>query len=158
MSKKFYVDPEAVQTLAKLLHESDLSEIEYQHSGCRVRVVRSHSSDFPSLSYDIPFKNPPQESKKLTREPPVSSGEALDVSAEKTITSPMVGTLYLAPGPNEAPYISVGKHIEEGQTLFIIEAMKVMNPIRSTESGVVTKICVADGALVEFGEILVYVS
>jgi acetyl-CoA carboxylase biotin carboxyl carrier protein len=74
-----------------------------------------------------------------------------------TIKSPMVGTAYLCPKPGDPPFIEVGKKISEGQTLMIIEAMKVMNPLKATKSGTVTDILIEDGQPVEFDESLLII-
>jgi acetyl-CoA carboxylase biotin carboxyl carrier protein len=84
-------------------------------------------------------------------------GAALEAPAAGTLTSPMVGTVYLAPEPKAAPFVNVGDKVREGQTVLIIEAMKVMNAIRAPRGGTVTRILVANGAPVEYGEPLLVI-
>lgn len=155
MSEKFSIDQGAVRLLAELLNESGLTEIEYQQGESRIRVAKEINTTFPSgISplHTLPFPANtsvlPTPSLELSAEP--SLGEA--------IVSPMVGTIYTSPEPNAPSYVRVGDEIKEGQILLIIEAMKVMNPIRSNRSGVVTKICITDASPVEFGEVLLYLS
>jgi len=74
------------------------------------------------------------------------------------VPSPMVGTVYASPEPGAAPFIKVGQVVKEGDTLFIVEAMKTMNPILATRGGTVGEICVTDAQPVEFGQILAYIN
>ena len=141
--KKFEIDTDLIRKLADLLVETGLSEIELGDGDRRIRVVRNGVA---TLS--------PQE------EPAALVGEPASVSAEGehptgAVTSPMVGTVFVAPEPGALPFISVGDEVSEGQTLFVIEAMKVMNPIRAPQPGKVTRILVSNGDPVEFGEVLV---
>jgi acetyl-CoA carboxylase biotin carboxyl carrier protein len=72
------------------------------------------------------------------------------------ITSPLVGTVYLAPDPSSPPFVTPGASVQEGQTLLIVEAMKVMNPVRAPRTGIIKEICIENAAPVEFGETLLY--
>jgi len=74
------------------------------------------------------------------------------------VPSPMVGTVYASPEPGAPPFVTVGQSVKEGDTLFIVEAMKTMNPILANRAGMVTEICVTDAQPVEFGQILAYIS
>jgi acetyl-CoA carboxylase biotin carboxyl carrier protein len=74
------------------------------------------------------------------------------------VPSPMVGTVYASPEPGAQPFIKVGQSVKEGDTLFVVEAMKTMNPILAARAGTVTEICVTDAQPVEFGQILAYIS
>lgn len=78
--------------------------------------------------------------------------------ATKTITAPLVGTFYRAPGPDEKPFVEVGQQVKKGDVVAIIEAMKLMNEITATEDGVVEEIVVEDGSLVEYNEVLIRMS
>ena len=89
-----------------------------------------------------------------------SSVEAAEVKADtniKTITSPLVGTFYAAPSPDDAPFVSVGDTVKKGQVIGIVEAMKLMNEIESEHDGVITEIMVNNGDMVEYGQILIKV-
>ena len=136
------VDPEVVRELAQLLEETGLSEIEIERAGVRVRVARGTAAGSPTAA-----------SPAITQTTaPVESATSEPITRKGTIvTSPMVGTVYLAPQPGAAPFVKVGDAVTDG-TLCIIEAMKTMNPVPSPVAGHVAEIFVRDGQPVEFGE------
>ena len=142
---KFDVDADLVRKLADLLAESDLSEIEYQVGEQRIRVARGRAEAVPSVTVApaAAATAPAPEAK-----PAASS----DVPHPDAVTAPMVGTVYLTPEPGEPPFVKAGDQVNEGQTLLIIEAMKVMNQIRAPRSGTVTAVLVEGGQPVEYGE------
>jgi acetyl-CoA carboxylase biotin carboxyl carrier protein len=88
----------------------------------------------------------------------LSIDEASTAEVPGTVPSPMVGTIYMASGPGEAPFVKTGDQVSEGQTLLIVEAMKVMNPILAPRAGTVSAIFVEDGHPVEFGEALLAIT
>lgn len=152
MDTKLKLDGDSVKQLAEILNETGLSEIEYEDQGCRIRVVKSstpvmmHATALPSsgmVSAPAPIAPAPVDA------PPPVSGHPL--------RSPMVGTAYFSSEPGAAPFVKVGDHVKEGQTLLIIEAMKVMNPIKATRSGIVRTISVSDASPVEFDEVLMVI-
>ncbi len=148
MSKKKSVDQSVIRDLAALLKETDLSEIEIEQDGMRLRVVRNcavQNVSVPSMMAQAPVAASP---------PPAPEDAASHPGA---VTSPMVGTIYRSPEPDAAPFIDVGTTVAEGQILMIVEAMKTMNNIPSPRSGRVTAILVDDGQPVEFGEPLVII-
>jgi acetyl-CoA carboxylase biotin carboxyl carrier protein len=128
-----------VRALAALLDEVNLTEIEYGDGARRVRVTRAvtaiHSATTPAVA--------PAPSSAHTPPAPEPSG---------AIKAPMVGTVYLAPQPDAAPFIKVGDQVREGQTLLIVEAMKVMNNIAAPRAGRVAAILVTDGMPVEYDQ------
>ncbi len=135
------MDGDLVRALAALLEETGLTEIEYAVGERRIRVVRSGpAAPTTTASPQAPAAAPPP-------------GTA--VEAPGTVKSPMVGTAYLAPQPDAAPFVKPGDSVREGQILLIIEAMKVMNQIPATRAGKVARILVSDGAPVEYGQPLV---
>ena len=136
------IDRDMIRALAELLDETRLTEIEIEHQGLRVRVARQPGSAAPVMHYAAPA---------LPHAAPPAAGESAATHAG-AVTSPMVGTVYLAPEPGATPFIAVGDAVETGQTLFIVEAMKTMNPIAAQRSGKVVRILVSDGQPVEFGE------
>lgn len=150
MPEKFVVDGESVRGLAKLLEETGLSEIEYQVGTQRIRIVRA--GVYAALPHEVaPLSSPlpptlasPVDLPSGPAETPTSLGEA--------IPSPMVGTVYLSSEQGGAPFVKVGDLVKKGDTLLIVEAMKVMNPIRAPRDGTVLEICVQDTKPVEFGE------
>ena len=134
---KFGPDDELIRRLAALLEETGLNEIEYESGGHRIRVGRGGTANFaPAPAPQAPASAP-------------AGDEAVPAGA---VVSPMVGTVYISPEPGAPPIVSVGDSVEEGQTLLIIEAMKVMNPLAAPRAGKVLQILVSDGQPVEFGE------
>ena len=139
------IDAEAVRQLAELLKETGLTEIEIEHNGARIRVSRSSGV---AIATSVPAAAP-APAAAAPAPAPVSSGPAAGA-----VPSPMVGTVYLSPEPGKPAFISVGKTVKEGDTLFIVEAMKTMNAIAAPRGGTVKEICVTDGTPVEFGQTL----
>ncbi|MBD59582.1 MAG: acetyl-CoA carboxylase, biotin carboxyl carrier protein [Citromicrobium sp.] len=148
------VDIELVRELAELLAETGLSEIEVEDGDRKLRVAR----ELQAAAYAAP---PPQQAApaapapqaQSTPEPAPASGPDL----ANAVPSPMVGTVYLAPEPGAKDFIAVGDKVSEGQTLLIVEAMKVMNPITAPRSGTVSKILVDNAQPVEFDQPLVVI-
>jgi acetyl-CoA carboxylase biotin carboxyl carrier protein len=140
-------DSELVRSLALLLDETNLSEIEYEVQGTRVRVVRQITvSPAPASLPAAPVAAPPATSLA-----PIAADPAKHPGALK---SPMVGVAYLSQEPGLPPFVKIGDSISEGQTLLLIEAMKTYNPIRAGKSGKLTALFVEDSQPVEYGETL----
>jgi acetyl-CoA carboxylase biotin carboxyl carrier protein len=151
----FDIDIAYVEKLAELLQRTGLTEIEIGQGDARIRVVRQiqQSIDVHTLTVPAaPAAPVPPATAAVAAEPPPS-----ELNHPGLVTSPMVGTAYLAPEPGAAPFVTVGQEVREGATLLIIEAMKVMNSIRSPRSGRVTRIFVENAQPVEFGEPLMIV-
>lgn len=150
----FDIDIAYVEKLAELLQRTGLSEIEIGQGDARIRVARQvqQSVDVHALALPAGAPAAAPAAAALTAEPPAS-----ELSHPGLVTSPMVGTAYLAPEPGAAPFVVVGQEVREGATLLIIEAMKVMNSIRAPRSGRVTRIFVDNATPVEFGEPLMIV-
>ena len=144
---KFSVDPKLIRQLADILHETGLGEIEYADGAKRIRVARPAVAAAPAIAVSAPAAAAPAA-------PAAEGGRETPAGA---ITSPMVGTVYLAPAPGAAPFVKPGDRVNEGQTVLIIEAMKVMNPIKSPRGGVVSRVLVENGAPVEYGEPLLVI-
>lgn len=142
MSEPRRIDPDMIRELAKLLRETDLTEIEIEEQGSRVRVARAPAVVAPTMVHVEAPSSPAA----------ASSAPARPEDHPGAVKSPMVGTAYLAPEPGARPFIEIGSTIQQGQTLLIIEAMKVMNAIPAPRSGKVTAVLVEDGQPVEFGE------
>ena len=140
-SNDLTVDDDLVRALAALLQETGLREIEYAVGDRRIRVVR----DAPAAP-----------ATAVTVSMPVASAPAAAEAAEPAgaIKSPMVGTVFLAPQPGAPPFVTLGETVREGQVLLLIEAMKVMNQIHAPRAGRVAQLLVADGAPVEYGQVL----
>lgn len=141
---KFDIDTDAVRKLADLLKETGLNEIEYAEGDRRIRCVASHQTSAPLLSAPV----------ATTATAPQSAIPAKPVVSGTAVESPMVGTVYLAPEPGAPPFVKVGDKVKAGDTLLIIEAMKVMNPIKAPVAGTISEIFVTDTKPVEFGEML----
>ena len=148
---KFEPDDDLIRRLAALLEETGLSEIEYEAEGQRIRVGRG---GVPVVAGPAESAPPPAESAAGPAPSAPPGAEAVPAGA---VTSPMVGTVYLAAEPGAPSLVKVGDQVTEGQTLLIIEAMKVMNPLASPRAGTVTQILVSDSQPVEFGEPLLIV-
>ena len=141
---------ELIRELAILLDETNLTEIEIERAGLRVRIARNIS-----IAASVPVAHKPAS-------PAVAAPSAAPAPADiakhpGAVPSPMVGTAYLSSEPGAKPFIDIGSKVKVGETLLIIEAMKTMNQIPSTRAGTVTQILVEDGQPVEFGEPLVIV-
>ena len=147
---KLEPDDKLIRKLAALLDETGLSEIEYEAGGQRIRVGRNTAAAFAA-----PAPAPaPAAASAPAAERREGAAEAVPQNAS---VSPMVGTVYVASEPGSEPFVKVGDQVQQGQTLLIIEAMKVMNPLTSPRAGKVTQIMVRDGQPVEFGEPLIVV-
>ena len=137
------IDAELVRKLAGLLDETGLGEIEYSIDNWKIRVVKHASISIPAsqnvlgVSENRPTNN--------TNEPQSTEGP-------EVLKSPMVGTAYLTPDPDSPPFVIVGSAVNEGETVLIIEAMKVMNPIPAHRSGKVKEILVQGSDPLEFGQ------
>ena len=135
------INKKIIEELTNYLKEFNLSEIEYGEGSTKVKVSRAIN---PSTLSTIA----PSEAKKKQ--------EVIE-SSGTNVTSPIVGTAYLAPEPGAKKFVEVGQKIKKGQTIMIVEAMKTMNHVPSTLDGTVSKILVKDGEPVEFGQPLISV-
>ena len=147
------VDSDVVREMAKLLEETGLSEIEVERGGVRVRVARERPGASNSNGNSAPQTR--AESVATTAVEPNSSQEPAPKRGT-LVTSPMVGTVYLAPQPGAPPFVNLGDEVTDG-TVCIIEAMKTMNPVAAPVAGRIAEILVRDGQPVEFGEPLVII-
>jgi acetyl-CoA carboxylase biotin carboxyl carrier protein len=137
------VNADAVRELANLLKETGLTEIEIEHDGARIRVSRGAVAGAAA---------PVAAAATATTAAPAAAPSSGPPAG--AVPSPMVGTVYISPEPGKPAFISVGKAVKEGDTLFIVEAMKTMNAITAPKGGTVTEINVGDGTPVEFGQTL----
>ena len=139
------IDKSLIKDLAELLEENNLSEITINQGRQSVKVARNISSGTTIVSQP----NVTQKDNKIEKE--------INLDQPGTVKSPMVGTVYLASSPDAKPFISVGQNVKEGDQLFIIEAMKTMNPVKSPFTGIVKEIIVKNEMSVEFDEVLVII-
>src|SRR5262245_41047311 len=133
MADKLSIDPDLIRRLAELLKETDLGEIEYAEGDRRIRVARP-SATVAAMAAPAAVAAPAAAAPAAAEGPPAGA-----------LTSPMVGTVYLSPEPKAPAFVNIGDRVREGQTVLIIEAMKVMNAIRAPRAGVVSRILVANG-------------
>jgi acetyl-CoA carboxylase biotin carboxyl carrier protein len=145
------VDEQIVRTLARLLGETGLTEIEIERAGLRVRVARQ------AVTVAATVAAPTAGSPAVAGVYAVADGPMDPSKHPGVVTSPMVGTAYLSPEPEARPFVDVGTQVKAGETVLIIEAMKTMNQIPAPRSGTVTQILVEDGHPVEFGEPLMII-
>jgi acetyl-CoA carboxylase biotin carboxyl carrier protein len=148
-AQKKVPNEDLIRSLADLLHETGLTEIEIEENDLRVRVARTLTM--------------PTHTVPLTHLAPAAAGVGASAGASSlenhpgVVTSPMVGTAYRAPEPGAANFVEVGSVVREGQTLVIIEAMKTMNQISAPRAGTVKSIIVENGQPVEYGEPLMVI-
>jgi acetyl-CoA carboxylase biotin carboxyl carrier protein len=146
------IDARLVRKLADILTDTGLSEIEVEHEGLKIRVAKMLTAAPVQLAMPAPL---PAAAAAPAAYAPVnpSVAEAPPARAKgDTVNSPMVGTVYLQPQPGADPFVQVGDMVQAGQTLFIVEAMKTMNPIPAPRAGRIVEILVDDAQPVEFGE------
>ena len=147
---------ELIRELAMLLDETNLTEIEIERAGLRLRVARNIS--VAAAAMPVSYAPAPAASASAPAAPAAPAAAPADISKHPgAVPSPMVGTAYLASEPGAKPFIDIGSKVKAGDTLIIIEAMKTMNQIPSPRAGTVTQILVEDGQPVEFGEPLVII-
>ena len=149
MGNKTPIDSELVRTLAALLDETNLTEIEYGVGEMRIRVARQAAP--------VAVHHAPAAGGHAGHATAMPAQAASDADHPGAVTSPMVGVAYLAPEPGAAKFVNPGDMVSEGQTIMLIEAMKTFNPIRAPRGGKLTLILVTDGQPVEFGEPLLII-
>ncbi len=145
------IDDKAIRQLAKLLDETNLNEIEITDDDHSIRVSRGGGNTVvtaPAGAAPVPVAVAPVVAP---------AGGDRDTAHPGAVKSPMVGTVYLKPDPDSAPFVTVGSSVAAGDTLLIVEAMKVMNPIKADKAGMIKEILVNDAQPVEFDEPLVII-
>ncbi|RUM91650.1 MAG: acetyl-CoA carboxylase biotin carboxyl carrier protein [Thiomicrospira sp.] len=150
------MDIRSIRKLIEIVEQSDVAEIEIKEGEHNIRITRSKEPVMMSapaapaqMAYEAaPAAAAPQQSATPAESP------AAPAEAGHTVPSPMVGTFYASPSPDAGPFVSVGDQVSAGDTLCIIEAMKIMNPIEADVSGTVKKILVQNAEPVEFGQAL----
>jgi acetyl-CoA carboxylase biotin carboxyl carrier protein len=140
-------DPESIRTLAAILRETSLTEIELVEGDRRIRLVRAGGAG-QGAAPAIPVPAPV---------PAVASMAVEEAIPPGAVTSPMVGIAYLAPEPGATPFVTVGRTVAAGQTVLLIEAMKTFNQIKAPHAGTVTRILIASGEPVEYAQPLLVI-
>jgi acetyl-CoA carboxylase biotin carboxyl carrier protein len=169
MSASQPFNKEFIQDLAKMLSDCDLTEIEIEHDKSKLRVVRNIQHPvYAPMQAPYPMSMPYHQGQQAPMPHNSHNSHNNDTQAPHTpennavikgeqITSPMVGTVYLSSDPESAPFIKIGDTVEIGQTIMIVEAMKVMNNIPASKAGIVKAIKVSDKDPVEYGQLLVII-
>jgi acetyl-CoA carboxylase biotin carboxyl carrier protein len=141
-----------IEKLAKIINDNGLTEISVESDDMAITVRKDASNIIP---VQAPVIAAP---KTVLTEPSAETTEAVKTEPKgQAITSPMVGTFYASPSPDDEPFVEIGTEIQAGDVVCIIEAMKLMNEIKSEHSGKITQICVKNGDPIEFGQVLMYV-
>ena len=135
------INKNIIKELTEYLNEFNLTEIEYTEKDIKVKVSKSSGSNLASI-------------KEIKSEIKTENIKIDNVSGTE-VPSPIIGTAYLAPEPGGKKFVEVGKKINKGDTIMIVEAMKTMNHVPSTADGIVKEICVEDGQPVEFGQTII---
>ena len=160
MAKASPFDPELVRELAKLIAETDLTEIEVEIGDLRIRVARTVAA---TVAVPMAALAPAAHAALPAAVPaPVAAGESAPGARPPAghpgaVVSPMVGTAYRKPSPEAKPFVEVGAHVAAGDKLLLIEAMKTFNEIAAPRAGTVTAIFIEDGQPVEYGEPLLVI-
>ena len=146
------IELDFIERLIRILDESGLDSLEIERRGTRVKLAKSPPVGVAPMSFAAPsgtVSAPPSGDAPVTelRTPAVASNLL-------EITAPMVGTFYLSPAPDAPVYVEPGTRVKPGDTLCIIEAMKLMNELECEISGTVTEVCVENAQPVEFGQVL----
>ena len=139
------IDKNIIKELSDYLDEFNLTEIEITEKDTKIKVSKNNVS----------ISNQPVQTSPNTQTVNQNVSEKPSVKSGTEITSPIIGTAYHAPEPGAKKFVEVGKKIKKGDTIMIVEAMKTMNHVPSTQDGVVKEICVEDGHPVEFGQTII---
>ena len=150
------MDIALIRQLAELLDQTSLTEIEVEDEGVRIRVARTAAAVAAPPTV-VHHAAPAAAGPAPAAPAPAEIGASAPAGTANAVRSPMVGTAYLSPEPGAKPFVSVGQKVAAGDTLLIIEAMKVMNPITAPSGGTVSAVMVGSGQPVEFDQPLVVV-
>lgn len=152
------IDTALVRELAELLNETGLTEIEVEDDDRKIRVSRASMAAAAPVYAAAPAPAAAAPAPAAAAPAPAEAAAPAGPDLKNAVKSPMVGTCYLAPEPGAANFVSVGASVKEGDTLLIVEAMKVMNPITAPRSGTISAIMVENAQPVEFDQPLVVIS
>jgi acetyl-CoA carboxylase biotin carboxyl carrier protein len=148
------VDVDAIRTLAEILQDTGLTEIEISEKDSRIRVARAPAV----IQASVPVTAQQAIAPQATAPAQPLSAEAADIAHHPgAVKSPMVGVAYLGPEPGAPAYVSPGQAVTAGQTLLLIEAMKTFNQIKAPRNGTISRILITSGVPVEYGEVLMVI-
>ncbi len=154
-SAKIQSDTKLVRELAKILNDTDLTEIEMKKGDLKIRVSKGGGQVVQAYSAPTAVPAPAPTAASQPVAAPAAMTEKLDSAAHPgAVKSPMVGTAYVRPSPDADPFVKAGDKVKEGDTILLVEAMKTFNPITAPKSGKIEELLVDDGQPVEFGEVL----
>lgn len=136
------MDIEKIRTLVALMEENELVNLEVSSDDEHISLTRHYDAPVPTM----------MAAPAAAGVPAPSAAPAASAKAGSVETSPMVGVFYAAPSPNDPPFVKVGQKVQAGDTLGIIEAMKIMNPLEATQSGIIDEILVDNSEVVQFGQ------
>jgi acetyl-CoA carboxylase biotin carboxyl carrier protein len=148
-------DPEAIRSLANILRDAGLTEIEIVEADRRIRVTRAAVVAAAPVAAAVAVPVPVPVA--AAAEPVAAAPPAEDVAPAGAVTSPMVGVAFLSPDPGSPPFVTPGQAVTAGQTVMLIEAMKTFNQIKAVKAGTVGKIMVTNGQPVEYGQPLLVI-
>ena len=155
------MDLRKLKTLIDLVEASDISELELTEGEEKVKISRQNNkaqSLAPVNYVQQPIQPPVNQQTQAQTEEFLGKVDTTSIDNKDAITSPMVGTFYRAASPDSAPFIDIGSTVKKGETLCIIEAMKILNEIESDKEGTISKILIENGQPVEFGQPLFEIS
>lgn len=135
------MDIEKIRTLIALMEENELVNLEVSSDDEHISLTRHYEAPAPTMM-----------AAPTAGVAPVASAAKAAVKAGNVENSPMVGVFYSAPTPNDPPFVKVGQKVQAGDTIGIIEAMKIMNPLEATQSGIIDEILVDNSEVVQFGQ------
>ncbi|WEJ62206.1 acetyl-CoA carboxylase biotin carboxyl carrier protein [Thiomicrorhabdus lithotrophica] len=147
------MDIRSIRKLIEIVEQSDIAEIEIKEGEHNIRISRSKEQVVVAAPVAATPAAAPAPVAAPVAAPTTESAVSSEVNGHK-VTSPMVGTFYTSPSPDAGPFVKVGDKVSEGDTLCIIEAMKIMNPIESDKTGTVKQVVAVNGEPVEFGQTL----
>ena len=138
-----------IKEMIQLMNENGLSEFEMEKDGLKIRLRKGAGG---MVEQSVIYESRPAASHRAPEAAPAKEAASVASVAKNTIKSPMVGTFYTAPAPDAAPFVQIGSAIDSGQVVCVIEAMKLMNEIKSEVRGKIVEILVHNGDPVEFGQ------
>ncbi len=144
------IDMKILKRLRKFMDDASLAELEVEMEGVKVRLKKTGSSEVTPTPVALPLSSLPPTASSAPA--PVTPGGEPAGSGVASIKSPMVGTFYRSPSPQSPPFVNAGDAVQEGHTLCLIEAMKLMNEIKAERAGKISKILVENGQPVEFDQ------
>jgi acetyl-CoA carboxylase biotin carboxyl carrier protein len=144
------MDPQQIKTLIDAMASSDLAEMEFSQDGWTLRLVR-HASTSPRLE---PQRAPAVDTARGVAQPPALAEADAEPTCATELRAPLYGVVHLGPAPGEPPFVTVGQAVKAGQTLCVIEAMKVFNQVRAEHDATVQAVLVTSGQEVEAGQAL----